>query len=1122
MSISVVQAQSSADLANSLTLGAGLTQGNWLVVAAADYGHSTITLPVSPVVGGVTIPAPAISSAISSAGSATVSYAIWILPVTAAMAGATAVTYNSGVNDGHIKCYAFELHSSTGKAIAPDWPASKSVIGTSGTSGTATGPSPTAAAGELAVYLFPVNAVNPNVSTGGWTVTGTQNYASAGYQAYPASDSTVSVTGSISATPHDWAIGLVTFTEVSQVWNGTIPAGTSSVATGARADGLQFKANSACTLQGIAFYVPSAETTLAGSSYTAKLYSTTNGTTGTLISTVAGSGTLIAGAWNWIYFTQALTSGTSYVAVIESPDDIQFVHNFWIPSGTQGDITAGPLTVPDTTDALGGIQQPFGSAGAFPASVNGSWYGVDVQVTTAAPAGISLFSQVAPTGTAGGAGATTGSYGLQFSVSSAAILEGLWFYSPSGSTAALPSVIALFDTSGNLVVWGTPSWSGAAGSGWIFASFAAPPTLKPSFNYVAAILQPFSSTAWNMTDSTYWSSGAGASGITHGIVSAPNNATAVHGQGSTVTGAALEFPNTSLAGANIWMDVQVTTAPASTYTVFRQNPVSDASTSDNSQYTMGMQFQVSSVSTANAVWFFSPYFPTESVELPETIGIYHVGTQALVHSETPTWSGPPGSGWVRAAFTSPPILNAATNYKVAILKTGGSNNWYAAETHYWDTGTGSSGITNGPLSAPNNAGALNGQTGGGGQDVFNAGSALNYPNTSFNAGNYWIDVEVTPGIFYRTGAESNTPSPANSETVTVPAGVVAGDLVVIYGQVAGAAGTITALNATTTGTALTPLDAGQQIQGGAGWDRVWTFIAGAGDPGTTVITLTSVGTNSGYIFAGLAAYAGAASVEAWQKINTGTATSSTFTGPTTTTINANDTAVYAAGYIAGGTITAFPGTQRQSDGNTTMSDSNGSVGPAGTSIGGAYTGSGSAPWTGWVLALTSASGGSTTHNGTAALTGTGTLTPSGTATYLAAAPLSGAGTLTPTGSKIVPGAASMSGTGTMAGTGHKQVPGATALHGTGLLTVAWIVQVPGAAGLGGTGVLHATGIAFGGTTVNGAAAFHAASILTCSYLSAHIRIDTTTMFPGNQLGTYGADEAETTVIIPGVIDGTYT
>lgn len=58
--------------------------------------------------------------------------------------------------------------------------------------------------------------------------------------------------------------------------------------------------------------------------------------------------------------------------------------------------------------------------------------------------------------------------------------------------------------------------------------------------------------------------------------------------------------------------------------------------------------------------------------------------------------------------------------------------------------------------------------------------------------------------------------------------------------------------------------------------------------------------------------------------------------------------------------------------------------------------------------------------------------------------------------------------------------------------------------------------------VPGAALLSAAPALTCSYLSARIVMSTATMFPANQSGTYGASEAETTVIVPGVIDGIYS
>lgn len=168
------------------------------------------------------------------------------------------------------------------------------------------------------------------------------------------------------------------------------------------------------------------------------------------------------------------------------------------------------------------------------------------------------------------------------------------------------------------------------------------------------------------------------------------------------------------------------------YTLFGQSGGTTES-GDTADYTMGVQFQVSQTATLAAIWFFSP---TSANELPETIALFAVSGTSLVHSESASWSGIAGSGWVRAAFSSPPSLSASTGYKACILKTG-AGNFYSATGAYWSSGAGSGGITNGPLSAPNNGGA------DGGQDTFNASASLTYPASSFNAANYWVDPEVS-------------------------------------------------------------------------------------------------------------------------------------------------------------------------------------------------------------------------------------------------------------------------------------------------------------------------------------------------------------------------------------------
>jgi Domain of unknown function (DUF4082) len=171
------------------------------------------------------------------------------------------------------------------------------------------------------------------------------------------------------------------------------------------------------------------------------------------------------------------------------------------------------------------------------------------------------------------------------------------------------------------------------------------------------------------------------------------------------------------------------------YTLFGQQATGSGIVADASAYTMGVQFSVSqSGCTLTAIWFYSA---SGAVSIPGTIALYAVSGASLVHSEFigTSWATP-GSGWIRGVFASPPSLTASTSYKACVLQTSAAN-WYSATSHYWDSGSGSGGITSGPLSAPNNAGADHGQ------DSFSSGSTLTYPATSFNAANYWVDPEVT-------------------------------------------------------------------------------------------------------------------------------------------------------------------------------------------------------------------------------------------------------------------------------------------------------------------------------------------------------------------------------------------
>lgn len=152
---------------------------------------------------------------------------------------------------------------------------------------------------------------------------------------------------------------------------------------------------------------------------------------------------------------------------------------------------------------------------------------------------------------------------------------------------------------------------------------------------------------------------------------------------------------------------------------------------DTSTYTMGMRFVLSSAATLTAVYWWR----ATSTSVPPTLcGVFNDDTGVLVASAE-TFADPGlATGWIKQTLATPVSLSSGQAYKVAVY---GVALGYSATANYWDTGAGAAGITTGIITAPNNADS-------GGQDTFNTSATpMQHPTSSFNAGNYWIDLEVT-------------------------------------------------------------------------------------------------------------------------------------------------------------------------------------------------------------------------------------------------------------------------------------------------------------------------------------------------------------------------------------------
>ena len=118
----------------------------------------------------------------------------------------------------------------------------------------------------------------------------------------------------------------------------------------------------------------------------------------------------------------------------------------------------------------------------------------------------------------------------------------------------------------------------------------------------------------------------------------------------------------------------------------------------------------------------------------------HLWTDSGTLLATGTFSGESSSGWQKLFFSSPIAVTANTAYVASYFAPNGH---YSANAGYFA----SSGVDNAPLHA-----LADGVDGGNGTYAYGAGN--NFPNSSFQSTNYWVDVVFATSV----GADTTPPS----------------------------------------------------------------------------------------------------------------------------------------------------------------------------------------------------------------------------------------------------------------------------------------------------------------------------------------------------------------------------
>jgi hypothetical protein len=222
------------------------------------------------------------------------------------------------------------------------------------------------------------------------------------------------------------------------------------------------------------------------------------------------------------------------------------------------DVVSGPITMlSQANSTLGQASYTTVSSPkiAWPdtASVTNAYW-VDIAVSPLPGSNVRLWPFTTPSGGALAAGTST--FGTEFEVSTQQGIYAVWYYSAPGA-AVLPSACGVWDIDSQTIVAEnlSPTWSGAAGSGWVSCAFPGTDLVNPGTHYATSIYAS-STSGWRYHTPSYWTTGAGASGISDSQLSAPSTASSVNGQSVALTGS-FGFPNTSGAGQNFWVDVEV-------------------------------------------------------------------------------------------------------------------------------------------------------------------------------------------------------------------------------------------------------------------------------------------------------------------------------------------------------------------------------------------------------------------------------------------------------------------------------------------------------------------------------------------------------------------------------------
>jgi WD40 repeat protein len=175
------------------------------------------------------------------------------------------------------------------------------------------------------------------------------------------------------------------------------------------------------------------------------------------------------------------------------------------------------------------------------------------------------------------------------------------------------------------------------------------------------------------------------------------------------------------------------------------NPAPPSEENDNSSVELGVKFRASQNGYICGIRFYKGINNTGT-----HVGKLWSSTGTLLASAN--FQNETASGWQQVSFTNPVQINAGTTYVASYLAPVGH---YSANNNYFDAG-----LTSGSLYAYSSA-----ESGGNGVYQYGAGG---FPNSTYLASNYWVDVTFTTSL----GPDTTPPTVNSTLPVSAATGVV--------------------------------------------------------------------------------------------------------------------------------------------------------------------------------------------------------------------------------------------------------------------------------------------------------------------------------------------------------------